>query len=77
MTWAVFLRDSPVAPPRLVPVTTVAGNEAMPSLSPDGGSVAFSWEGESHVDGAAQNRHIWVTLIGASREQTVDVRIRR
>ena len=72
MTWAVLLRDSPVAPPRLVPVTTVAGNEAMPSLSPDGGSVAFSWEGESHVDGAAQNRHIWVTLIGApeNRELT-------
>ena len=27
--------------------------------------MAFSWEGESHVDGAAQNRRIWVTLIGA------------
>ena len=37
----------------------------MPSMSPDGSSVAFSWEGESHADGAAQDRGIWVTLIGA------------
>ena len=63
--WAVLKRGDPVAPVRLIAVTTAAGNEAMPSMSPDGNSVAFSWEGESHADGAAQGRGIWVTLIGA------------
>jgi Tol biopolymer transport system component len=41
----------------------------MPSLSPDGDSVAFSWEGESHGDGTVQDRDIWVTLIGASENR--------
>jgi serine/threonine protein kinase len=67
--WAVFMRGGPLAPVRLIPVTTAAGNEAMPSMSPDGNSVAFSWEGESHADGAAQDRDIWVTLIGASENR--------
>jgi serine/threonine protein kinase/Tol biopolymer transport system component len=69
MTWAVFMRGSPVATPRLMSVTTAAGSEAMPSVSPDGDSVAFSWEGESRADGAAQDRDIWVTLIGASENR--------
>jgi eukaryotic-like serine/threonine-protein kinase len=67
--WTVFMRGSLVAPVRLVAVTTAAGNEVMPSLSPDGDSVAFSWEGESHANEWAQDRDIWITLVGASENR--------
>jgi Tol biopolymer transport system component len=69
LTSALFMRGRPVGPLRLVAVTTTAGNESMPSLSPDGDSVAFSWEGEPHADVPGQNRNIWVTLIGESESR--------
>ena len=69
LIWALFMWSSPLGPVRLVPVTTGAGNETMPSLSPDGESVAFSWEGESHPTGAEPDRDIWITLIGASENR--------
>jgi len=69
LIWALFMWSSPPGPVRLVPVTTGAGNEALPSLSPDGDSVAFSWEGELHPDGAKPDRDIWITLIGASENR--------
>jgi Tol biopolymer transport system component/DNA-binding winged helix-turn-helix (wHTH) protein len=43
----------------ILPVTTYAGDESQPSLSPDGRQVAFSWGGET-----GENRDIYVTLIG-------------
>ncbi len=42
-----------------VPLTTYSGREQQPSLSPDGNSVAFTWNGE-----AEDNWDIWVKLIG-------------
>jgi serine/threonine protein kinase len=66
VAWTVMKRDHAEGPARLVAVTTVPGSEVMPSMSPDGDSVAFSWEGESHAAGLPTSRHIWVTIIGAS-----------
>ena len=77
LIWALFMWSSPLGPVRLVPVTTGAGNEAMPSLSPDGDSVAFSWEGESHPDrSGARPGHLDHTHRRV-RESTADVRARR
>ena len=42
-----------------VPLTTYHGREQQPTLSPDGNSVAFTWNGE-----AEDNWDIWITLIG-------------
>jgi len=67
MVWMAYSsRRAAAAPVRLVPVTTVAGNESTPALSPDGESVAFSWEGEPHGEVTGRPRHVWITLIGAS-----------
>jgi serine/threonine protein kinase len=63
--WAAATWRTPSTAIRLVAVTTMAGNEATPSFSPDGESVAFSWEGESSGS-QKQSRHIWSTLIGTS-----------
>lgn len=49
--------DAPLEP---LPLTTYPGRERFPALSPDGNSVAFSWNGE-HLD----NFDIYVQLIGA------------
>jgi serine/threonine protein kinase/WD40 repeat protein len=42
-----------------IPLTTYQGREQQPTFSPDGNSVAFSWNGE-----AQDNWDIWVKLIG-------------
>jgi Tol biopolymer transport system component len=42
-------RSSASAPPRLVPLTSYAGLEEQPSLSPDGSQVAFRWKGHIYV----------------------------
>ena len=56
-------RDPPPAPSSrpgsAVPLTTYHGREQQPALSPDGNSVAFTWNGE-----AEDNWDIWVKLIG-------------
>ena len=56
-------RDAPPAtssrPGSPVPLTTYHGREQQPALSPDGNSVAFTWNGE-----AEDNWDIWVKLIG-------------
>ena len=44
---------------RVTMVTTFAGREESPSLSPDGTHVAFAWDGES------QNQDIYVIRLGA------------
>jgi eukaryotic-like serine/threonine-protein kinase len=58
-------------PMRVVPVTTLAGYELMPTLSPDGDQVAFARTGEG------ENIDIHVTLVGSgtSRRLTTDAEI--
>jgi Tol biopolymer transport system component len=41
-----LLRPGPEPPPKLMTVTSFAGQEWSPSLSPDGKQVAFAWGGE-------------------------------
>jgi eukaryotic-like serine/threonine-protein kinase len=64
--WLAFTWRNSSSAFKLVAVTTMAGNEGMPSFSPNGESVAFSWEGESPADAQKQSRHIWAALIGTS-----------
>jgi Tol biopolymer transport system component len=40
------------APARLIPLTTLPGNEDQPTLSPDGNFVAFSWNGSAEGSGS-------------------------
>ena len=42
--WRLIPRESR-APARLIPLTTLPGDEGQPSLSPDGSFVAFTWNG--------------------------------
>jgi Tol biopolymer transport system component/predicted Ser/Thr protein kinase len=57
--WFRLKGGSPEAPFVAVPLTSYAGNEDQPSLSPDGMQVAFAWDGEK------QNKSdIYVKQIG-------------
>jgi eukaryotic-like serine/threonine-protein kinase len=59
-------RGSPesIPPPRLVPITTLSGTEATPTLAPDGDHVAFAWSGTNQ-----DNFDIYVQRIGSGSEQ--------
>jgi Tol biopolymer transport system component/DNA-binding winged helix-turn-helix (wHTH) protein len=52
--------SSPRGSMRTIPLTSLAGNERHPSFSPDGGQVAFSWDGEK-----GDNEDIYVKVVGA------------
>jgi eukaryotic-like serine/threonine-protein kinase len=54
-------RETELPPPRLVPLTSLRGSETSPTFSPDGGQVAFSWNGEK-----SDNRDIYVKMVGSS-----------
>jgi DNA-binding winged helix-turn-helix (wHTH) protein len=58
-------RDARPATPRIVPLTTTAGSEVTPTLSPDGTQVAFSWDGEQ-TDGIG-DRDLWLRMIGGGQ----------
>jgi serine/threonine protein kinase len=61
--WFWLGRSTTVQPEAVltaVPLTTYAGHEHSPSLSPDGNQVTFSWNGERQT-----NFDIYVKLIGA------------
>ncbi|HET7840801.1 MAG TPA: protein kinase [Terriglobia bacterium] len=60
--WSWFHRSRAAreAPLAAVPLTSYPGRESMPSLSPDGAQVAFSWNGERE-----DNTDIYVKVIGA------------
>jgi Tol biopolymer transport system component len=65
MTIAAWLRraspEPPVAPLRVVSLTTLTGSEYGPTFSPDGSQVAFAWDGEQQ-----DNSDIYVKLVGSS-----------
>ena len=56
--------DSPPVPFTAIPLTAYPGREQQPSFSPDGSSVAFSWNGETE-----DNWDIYVKLIGPGSPQ--------
>jgi serine/threonine protein kinase/Tol biopolymer transport system component len=56
-------RQSSVPPPRVVPFTSLLGNEVDPTFSPDGNQLAYSWGGTKD-----DNYDIYVKLIGAGEE---------
>ena len=69
-TWLLLRRpavDGP--PPRVVPLTRLAGQEDWPTFAPDGEQVAFAWSGEKY-----DNTDIYVTLVGSTdvRRLTTD-----
>ncbi len=53
------LWSSPRGSMRTVPLTSLPGNERHPSFSPDGGQIAFAWDGEKR-----DNEDIYVKVIG-------------
>jgi Tol biopolymer transport system component len=57
--WLTRGRDEP--PPRVVPLTTLAGSETQPSFSPDGNQVVFTWDGEKQ-----NNWDLYVKIIGST-----------
>jgi Tol biopolymer transport system component/predicted Ser/Thr protein kinase len=62
-------REIELAPPRLVPLTSMRGFERHPTFSPDGGQIAFAWGGEK-----GDNWDIYLKMIGSSeiRRLTTD-----
>ena len=74
---AWLLRRTPVAdgpPPRVVPLTRLAGKEGWPAFAPDGEQVAFAWSGEKY-----DNTDVYVTLVGSTevRRLTTKYLLRR
>jgi Tol biopolymer transport system component/tRNA A-37 threonylcarbamoyl transferase component Bud32 len=57
--WLAHSREE--QPPRVVPLTTLAGTENFPSFSPDGNHVVFTWSGEKQ-----NNRDLYVKMIGST-----------
>jgi Tol biopolymer transport system component len=60
VAWAIWLWAGATRPlpPTVTAITALRGNEAFPSLSPDGTQVAFSWDQEGTTD-------VYVQLIGS------------
>jgi Tol biopolymer transport system component len=60
--WISWLFRSSVSPvPRLIPLTSYAGLEEQPSLSPDGSQVAFRWKGNIYVKAVGSDSLVQVT----------------
>ncbi|HKC12129.1 MAG TPA: protein kinase [Vicinamibacteria bacterium] len=62
-------RGIELASPRLVPLTSMRGAVRYPTFSPDGGQIAFAWDGEK-----GDNWDIYLKMIGSSeiRRLTTD-----
>ena len=62
MLWFQLARPAPSTPAwRSVPLTSYPGSELNPALSPEGGRVAFTWDGENQ-----DNFDIYVKTVGSS-----------
>ena len=57
--WQIKKLASPMPQPRVTQVTTYTGSQWGPSLSPDGGQVAFCWDG-----GNGRQDNIYVKILG-------------
>jgi Tol biopolymer transport system component len=55
--------EPPPVPLRVVPFTTLPGEEWGPTFSPDGSRIAFSWD-----DNQAGTSHIYIKLVGGMGE---------
>jgi len=53
-------RESELPRPRLVPLTSLRGEEMNPTFSPDGGQFAFAWNGEK-----GDNADIYLEMVGS------------
>ena len=60
--WFAWPKPAVLPPPTVIPLTTYPGDESVPTFSPDGNQVAFSWNGEKR-----DNWDIYITLLGAQR----------
>lgn len=58
--WNAWRKFRPVESLRATALTTFAGVELDPSLSPDGNHVAFTWNGEKQ-----DNSDVYVQMIGS------------
>jgi serine/threonine protein kinase len=61
--WKAPVLPAPDAPPQVVPLTTMSGEENNPSFSPDGEQVAFSADAESE---GKQDFDIYIKLVGST-----------
>jgi Tol biopolymer transport system component len=60
--WLIWRSRSLAWPaPKLVPLTSYAGLEEQPSLSPDGSQVAFRWKGDIYVKAVGSESAVQVT----------------
>ncbi len=61
VVWAgwSFQRTAHLPPTKVVPFTSLPGNERQPSFSPDGNQIAFVWDGE-----AGDNQDLYVKQVG-------------
>jgi Tol biopolymer transport system component/DNA-binding winged helix-turn-helix (wHTH) protein len=57
--WVAFRRPAELPPPRVIPFTSLRGNEMQPSFSPDGNQIAFVWDGEQ-----GDNHDIYIKQFG-------------
>ena len=76
VSWLWWPRAAPLPAARVVPLTTLSGSEALPSFSPDGEQVVFSWDGGKggSATGSERSWDLYVTLIGSQevRRLTTD-----
>ena len=61
--WLAWRSRAALPEPKLLPVTTMAGNESYASFSPDATQVAFCWEGEGRPQGVEPSKDIWVKFV--------------
>jgi serine/threonine protein kinase len=59
--WMTWRSRAPLPEPRLLPLTTMSGNESFASFSPDASALTFSWEGERPK--VEPSKDVWVKFV--------------